>query len=170
MVFIGYSQNIWRYNAMCRDELVADVVGNIGLKLKFSSWFSIHLLLHRLHRFLLSNKSNTIESNVSHRSVSYWERLSCKIQWSIHCVNTSGLKREFQSNVFDDVRNKVVSVHFTVTSNVMTVTDENHKRCIFPFLPVNVPRSNLDIIGYVLYRSVSYLESLSLKFFLLFIT
>ena len=26
--------------------------------------------------------------------------------------------------------------------NVLTVTDENHKRCIFPILSVNVPRSS----------------------------
>ena len=48
VVFVGYSQNIRRQNAMCRDKLVADVVENNGLKLRFSSWFSIHLLLHRL--------------------------------------------------------------------------------------------------------------------------
>ena len=45
------SQNIQRQNAIRRDEHVADVVENIGLKLPFSSWFSIHLLLHRLYRF-----------------------------------------------------------------------------------------------------------------------
>ena len=39
---------------------------------------------------------------------------------------------QLQSNVFDDVRNKLVSAHCTVTSNVLTVTKENHKRCIFP--------------------------------------
>ena len=32
VVFVGYSQNIRRHNAMCRDELVADVVESIGLK------------------------------------------------------------------------------------------------------------------------------------------
>ena len=32
-----YSQNIRRYNAVCRDELVADVVENIGLKVDFQS-------------------------------------------------------------------------------------------------------------------------------------
>lgn len=31
----GYSQNIRRHNAMCRDELVAEVVENIVLKLDF---------------------------------------------------------------------------------------------------------------------------------------
>ena len=45
--------------------------------------------------------------------------------FSIHCVNTNGLKLNFQSSVFDDVRNKLFSAHCTVTSNVLTVTDEN---------------------------------------------
>ena len=35
-VFFGYSQNILRHNAMCRHELVADVVENIGLKFIFN--------------------------------------------------------------------------------------------------------------------------------------
>ena len=39
VVFVDYSQNIPLQNAMCRDELVADVVENIGLKLQFISWF-----------------------------------------------------------------------------------------------------------------------------------
>ena len=33
---------------------------------------------------------------------------------------------------------KFVFAQFIVTSNVLTVTDENHERCIFPILPVNV--------------------------------
>ena len=48
VVFVGYSHSIRRHNAMCTDELVADVAKNIGLKFQFSSWFSIHLLLHQL--------------------------------------------------------------------------------------------------------------------------
>ena len=32
-----------------------------------------------------------------------------------------------------------------MTSNVLIVTDENHKRYIFPILPVNVPRSYFDL-------------------------
>ena len=36
----------------------------------------------------------------------------------------------------------------TVTSNVLTVTDENHKKCIFQILPVDVPRSYLFITFY----------------------
>ena len=61
--------------------------------------------------------------------------------FSVLCVNTSRLKLNFEKDDFDDVRNKLVSAHCTVTSNVLTVTDENHKRCIFPILPVNVPGS-----------------------------
>ena len=33
--------------------------------------------------------------------------------------------------VFDNVHNKLVFAHCTVTSNFLTVTDENHKRCMF---------------------------------------
>ena len=47
------------------------------------------------------------------------------------------LNSEFKSYVFDDVRNKLVSAHCTVPSNVV---DQNLKRCIWP---VNVPRSYL---------------------------
>ena len=32
----------------------------------------------------------------------------------------------------------LVSTYCTVTSNVLTVTNENHKQCIFPILTVNV--------------------------------
>ena len=83
VVFVGYSQNIWQHNTMCRDELVAGIIENIGLTLQFSSWFSIHLLLYRLYRFYYQINSIyrciIIESNVLHRSVFYWESLSCKI-------------------------------------------------------------------------------------------
>ena len=41
----------------------------------------------------------------------------------------------------DDVHNKLVSAHCTVTTNVLTMKDENHKQCIFPILPVNDPQS-----------------------------
>ena len=36
VVFVCYSQNIRRNNAICRDELVADIVDKIGLKFQFS--------------------------------------------------------------------------------------------------------------------------------------
>ena len=79
VVFVGYSKNIRRHNAMYRDERVARTCRFSS----FSSWFSINLLLHRLYRFY--NQINSIykcviiESNVLHRSVSYWESLSCKM-------------------------------------------------------------------------------------------
>ena len=50
------------------------------------------------------------------------------------------MKRDLnQSYIFYDIRKKLVSAHLhcTVTSNVLTETDENHKQWIFPFLPVN---------------------------------
>ena len=40
---------------------------------------------------------------------------------------------------------KFVFAQFIVTSNVLTVTDENHERCIFPILPVNVLQSYIFI-------------------------
>ena len=64
-------------------QCVEDVIEIIGLKLQFSSWFSIHILLHRLYRFYYQinsiYKCVIIESNVLHRSISFWESLSCKI-------------------------------------------------------------------------------------------
>ena len=74
----------------------------------------------------------------------YIERLSrINIFWSLH--ETGGLKiilkLEFQSYVFEDVRNKLVSAHCAVKSNVLTVTDENHRRCIFPILTANFSQS-----------------------------
>ena len=62
----------------------------------------------------------------------------------LHCVNTSsGLKLNFDKGIsiqcFRRRPQQVkVSAHCTMTSNVLTETDENHKRCIFPILPVNV--------------------------------
>ena len=66
--------------------------------------------------------------------------------FSIHCVNTSGLKLNFEKEisiqyVFDNICNKLILAHSTVTLNVLTVTNENHKRCILPILPVSVLRS-----------------------------
>ena len=49
----------------------------------------------------------------------------------------STLKLEFQSFVFDYVRNDLVPAHSTVTLNVLIETDENLKRCLFPILTVN---------------------------------
>ena len=52
----------------------------------------------------------------------------------------STLNLEFQSFVFDYVRNELVLAHSTVTLNVLIETDENLKRCSFPILPVKFPR------------------------------
>ena len=46
------------------------------------------------------------------------------------------------------------------TSNVLTVTNENHKRCIFPILPVNVPRPN-----YWYHKVLTWVDSFSLSIF-----
>ena len=65
-------------------------------------------------------------------------------------------KLEFQSNVFDDVHSKFVSAHCIVTLNVLTVTDEIHKRSIFPIFRglmeksplswlLHLSRRNLDV-------------------------
>ena len=56
-------------------------------------------------------------------------------------VKVNGLKINLKTNVFDDVRNKFVSAHCILTLDVLTVTEENHKRCIFLISPVNEPRS-----------------------------
>ena len=68
----------------------------------------------------------TIESIVLHNFESYLHRLSC-----MHipcCVNETDWKgtliSEFQSHVFDDFSNMLVSAHCTMTSNVLTATDE----------------------------------------------
>ena len=42
-----------------------------------------------------------------------------------------------------------------MTSNVLTVTDENRKRCIFPILPVNVLRSYNKSYDSLEYHTIS---------------
>ena len=113
-VFVRYCKNIRRHYAIHRDKLVADVVKNIGLKLQFSSWFSIHGTFTSIIWILLSNKFNTQYINASflHQSVSYWEVYPANFFLYLLCTYTSGLKlnfeKEFQSNVFDNVCNKLV--------------------------------------------------------------
>ena len=48
-------------------------------------------------------------------------------------------------NVFNDVRKNLICVFYTVTRNILTVTDENCKRRIFLILPVNVSQSDCCI-------------------------
>ena len=103
-------------NATCREKLVADVVENVGLKLQFSCWFSIHLLLHQLYTFYY-------ETNSIYIHASLLNLISCIDLYLIEKVYPakffSSKWVEFQSNVFDDVRNKLVYLHCDV------VTDEN---------------------------------------------
>ena len=74
-----------------------------------------------------------INVTVLHWSVSYWEVYPAKLFY-IHDVNTSRLKLNFEKGVFDDVHNKLVSTHISVTSNVLAVIDENYERRIFQIL------------------------------------
>ena len=43
--------------------------------------------------------------------------------------------------VNDNVCSMLVFTHWTVTSQVLTVTDENHKGCVIPILSITVPLS-----------------------------
>ena len=87
--------------------------------------------------------------NVLNHFTFYLESLSCfnvqysTIIWVKQVYLKYTLNLQFQSDGFDDVRNtwRVVLYQCIVTLNALTVTNENHKRCIFPILPVNVPRS-----------------------------
>ena len=64
-----------------------------------------------------------IESNVLHQFESRLERLSC-INSLCSLVENRG-NRNFQSYAFDDIRNKCVSTHSTVTSDILTVRITN---------------------------------------------
>ena len=122
-------------------NLITDVVENIGLKLLFQSRFSIHLVLHRLYRRIISMTKTMIASLLSLLFCINFNLISNvypNILFSMR--KRGGLKTDFQSYVFYDVRNKLASAHCTVTSNILTVTDETYKRFIFPILPVNVLR------------------------------
>ena len=153
VLFVGYSHNIRRHNAMCRDELVADVVENIGLKLQCSSWLSIHLLLHRLYRFYHQinsiYKCAIIGYNVLHGSVSYWESLSCKIfLYSLrkHKLIETQLWKGISIQCFRQ-RQQQVSLrpwHRMFWLWQMKITNVFMYRCIFPILPVNVPCSYIS--------------------------
>ena len=82
--------------------------------LAWNSYFqSIYFYIVLIYRFNFPRNSIykcvIIEYNVLDWSVSYRESLSCNF---FHCV----------IDVFDDVRNKSVSAHYTVTSNVLNVS------------------------------------------------
>ena len=96
VIFIRYSQSIRRHNVICRDKLVADVVENIGLKLQFLSWFSIHFVLHRSYRF--SYQMDSMYQCVIMSCIDLYliEEVYSAIFFFIHYVNTSGLKLNFE--------------------------------------------------------------------------
>ena len=50
-------------------------------------------------------------------------------EYSLFIAWTRWIKKGLQSYVFDDVRNKLVSAHCTVTLNVLTVTDDLASLC-----------------------------------------
>ena len=85
------------------------------------------------YNFYLIYHCITFRSNVLYQCLSYLECLSsinilCSLRKEVDLKST--LKSEFYSFVFNDVRNKLISAHCTVTSNVLTVTDKNFE-CIF---------------------------------------
>ena len=123
-------------------NLMADIVENIGLNFYFKVEFSIHLVFHRYNIDELSIVQNydcvIIKPYIFHQFD--LQRLSgMNILCSLR--ERGGLKIDFEIGIsiqcFDDVHNKLVSAHCTVTLNALTVTDENHKRCIFPNLPAS---------------------------------
>ena len=95
-------QDIRRHSAICEDLLVADVIENIGLKFLFQGRFSIHLF-HAMNRKYLC-RMNVLNNYILYLIVTPW------LKWLSICkmyVKSNGLKLEFQSNVFDDVRHKI---------------------------------------------------------------
>ena len=55
-----------------------------------------------------------------------------------------------------------VCTQFIVTSNVLTVKHENHKQCIFPILPVNVPQSYILNVSITVHNILSIIVLLRL--------
>ena len=100
-----------------------------------------YLLVHEFfftgsRQALMSSSGNRLMQDIrfNNDAFTYWIYLMID-------VKVNGLKINLKigvSNVFNDFRNKFVSAHCIVTSNVLTVTDVYHKRFIFPISPVNV--------------------------------
>ena len=91
-----YSQNIRRHNAMCRDELVAEVIENIWMKLDFQSIYFYIDYTHVRIGFIIKwiQYINASLLNLMSRIHLYLiEKVYSAIRFSIHCVNTSGLKQ-----------------------------------------------------------------------------
>ena len=86
MVFFGYSQNIRRQNAMRRDELVADVVENIGFQVDFQSIYFYIVYID----FIIKYKCVIIECNVLLIEKVYHAKCFYKHKW---------IETQLQSNV-----------------------------------------------------------------------
>ena len=69
----------------------------------------------------------------------------CKIKWIDNQLWNSSFNPMFSTTSVM----RFVFVLCIVTSHVLTVSDENRERCIFPILPVNVSRSYRDIASLV---------------------
>ena len=67
----------------------------------------------------------------------------CLLQDTARCIKKSTLTWNWNFNpiFLNDICNKLDSTHFTVTLNVFTATNGNHKQCMFPILPLYVPLS-----------------------------
>ena len=126
VVFIPHSQNIRLHN----ENLIADVVENIVMKLKFQSSFSIRLILNKFYRWIiiLINKSYCITIGYDlHRSESCLAFLSwINIFCSLH--ETSGLKIVIEIGILmQQVTPPPPTLLFDV--DFFTATDEKHKLC-----------------------------------------
>ena len=87
MVFVGYSQNIQRHNAMCRDELVADVVENSNFQVDFQSiYFYIDYIDFIIKYIQYLNAS--LLNLMSCIDLYLIEKVYPAQFFSIHCVET----------------------------------------------------------------------------------
>ena len=139
VVFVRYGQNIRHHNAIPRDGHVADIVKIIGLKLQFSSWFSIHYIDFIIRQIQYINVSLLNLPVMFYIDLYLIEKVYSAKFFLYECLKHKWIETHLWKgnfNVFDDVCNKLVNC--TATLNVLTVTDEIHKRCIFPILTVNV--------------------------------
>ena len=106
--------------------------------------FLIHLF-HPMNKIYLFRKNVLIRYKSSDSIVylTFWVKI---IFHPWHLCIIKQIKNELWNWSFNPMLSKTSSIksvfaQFTVTSNVLTVTDKNHKQCIFQILSVNVPRS-----------------------------
>ena len=78
-------------------------------------------------------------------------------------VKLNGLIIKFEIGVSIQCFRRRVFVLCIWTSHVLTVTDENRERCIFPILLVNVPRSYRDNASLVSTIFSHFFEFLKIK-------